>query len=155
MEGYAHILRGIAEQLDCPPVKDIAAKPGMQAVYRVTVHYPDMRASDAVATLVYAGARNAVLETRYRGHFNNKPLRRHLGTPDYLAFSRAFTPTLFDRLPDQSDILFYGADLWLIERGAGSFVKGVIIAPQTATGAYAKLLDAVRTHLPEAVREIK
>jgi hypothetical protein len=155
MEGYAHILRRIAEQLGCPPVKDIAAKPGIKAVYRVTVHYPDMHASDTVATLVHTGTGSAVLETLYRGHFNNRPLRRHLDMSDYQAFSRIFTPILFDRLSDQPGILFYGATLWLIERGAGSFAKGVIIAPQTATEVYSKLLDAVHAYLPEAVREIK
>lgn len=155
MERYAHILRGIAEQLSCLRVKDVAANPGVQAVYRVTIHYPDMRASDTVATLVYTSARKADLETCYRGHFNHKPLRRQLDVADYQAFSQQFAPGLFDRLPDQPDILFYGADLWLIERGAGNFVKSVIIAPQTATDSYGKLLGAVRTYLPEAVREIK
>jgi hypothetical protein len=154
MEAYAHILRSIAEQLGCPPVKQVAAMPGIQAVYRVTVHYPDMRASDAVATLVHTRTQDTVLETIYRGRFNNRPLRRQLDRSDYETFSRILTPTLFDRLPDQSDILFYGADLWLIERGAGSFVKGVIVAPQTATSVYSRILDAVRTYLPEAIREI-
>lgn len=154
MEGYAHILRNIAEQLGCPPVKHVAARPGIQAVYRVTVHYPDMRASDAVATLVHTRAQDAVLETLYRGRFNNRPLKRQLDMRDYQAFSRILTPALFDRLPDQPDILFYGADLWLIERGAGSFVKGVIVAPKTASEVYSRLLDAIRTYLPEAIREI-
>jgi len=153
--GYAHILQRIAEQVGCPPLKQVLVRPGTRAAYRVTTHYPDMRASDAVATLVYCGGREATLSTVYQGRFNHKPLRRQLGLASYEVIAQTFRPALFDRLTDQPDIALYNSVLCLLERGAGSFVKGVIVSPSTATGVYAQLLDTVRVHLPEAVREIK
>jgi hypothetical protein len=48
----------------------------------------------------------------------------------------------------------YGLDFWMIERASGSFVRGVIVAPQTAQGAHAKLVEAIRTYLPEALRMV-
>ena len=43
MEAYAAILRRIAERVGFPPVQYIATQPGVRAVYRVTMHYPDMQ----------------------------------------------------------------------------------------------------------------
>jgi hypothetical protein len=115
-----------------------------------------MRASDAVTTLVRSGVADVVLATVYQGRFNNKPLARQINLADYEAFVRDFGPAQFDKLPDQPNIPLFGADLCLIERGAGGFVKGVIISPQTATQPpYSTLLDVVRTHLSEAFRGIK
>lgn len=155
MLGYAHILQQVAEQVGCLPLKQVAARPGTRAVYRVTTHYPDMRASDVVATLVYSGGREATLSTVYQGRFNHKPLTRQLDLTSYEAIAQAFRPALFDRLTDQPDIAFYSVSLCLLERSAGSFMKGVIVSPSASTGVYAHLLDVVRVYLPEALREIK
>ena len=155
MLGYAHILQRIAEQVGCPPLKQVAARPGTRAVYRVTTHFPDMRAGDVVATLVYSGGREATLSTVYQGRFNHKPLTRQLDSASYEVIAQTFRPALFDRLTDQPNIAFYSVSLCLLERGAGSFVKGVIASPSAATGVYAQLLDIVRVYLPEALREIK
>ena len=156
METYAYILRRVAERIGCPSVQSIAKQPGVQAVYRITLYYPDGRACDTVATLVRSGLEEASLETVYSGRFGNQPLLRRLDVASYTAFTQVLTPSLFDKLPDQPDIPAYGVDLCLIERGAGSFVKGIIFSPQRANlPPYSTLVEVVRAYLPEALREIK
>ena len=156
MEAYAAILRRIAERVGFPSVQRTATQPGVRAVYRVTMHYPDGRASDAVTTLVRFDVAGVMLATVYQGRFKNQPLTRQIDLTDYETFLQEFRLVQFDNLSDQTNIPLYGADLCLIERGAGGFVKGVIVSPQTADQPpYSTLLDVVREHLSEAFREIK
>ena len=43
----------------------------------------------------------------------------------------------------------------MVERGSGGFVHSVIFAPTEADGDYEILFQAIKTYLPEALREIK
>ena len=155
MQNYIHTIKEIAEKVGCQSVRKIAAHTGVLAVYRITVYYLDMRAADSVATLARHSGNVATLETIYRGHFGNKPLVRQMDLSDYDLFAQAFRPSIFDTLPDQPDIPSYGVALCLIERGAGSFSKGIITTTQTTTEKYTELLDTIRNYMPEALREIK
>jgi hypothetical protein len=60
----------------------------------------------------------------------------------------------FDKLDDCDDIPWYGADLWLLERGVSSFHHDVIIAPDKAVGVHAELVKLIQTQLREAIRAI-
>ncbi|MDX1993642.1 MAG: hypothetical protein SF029_14735 [bacterium] len=154
MERYASVLREIAERASLKPVKEIALLPGMKAVYRVTLHYFDFRASDSVVTVCCGRSNDALSEAVYVGRFGNRPLTRTLGTRDYENFVRTIMSLSFDKLPDQQHIPVYGADVCMVERAAGTFVKGVIFAPQKAEGHYHTLFAAIKTYLPEALREM-
>ena len=154
MERYTYLLREIAERIGLGSVKQIAAQPGIRTVYRITLYYPDRRASDTVATLIQLSLTDVVLQVVYLGYFDNNPLIRQLTTHDYEALASVFSKLSFDRLLDQSDMPSYGADLCLVERAAGGFVKGVLFAPQHASGVYINLLETLRSYLPEALREV-
>jgi hypothetical protein len=73
----------------------------------------------------------------------------------YEAFINTLDTLRFDRLPDQPGIPSYGADLWLLERAAGSFSTSLMLAPERASGVYASLVALIRARLPEAIREIQ
>ena len=147
MESLVHILRRIAEQVGCLPIRQIAVQPGIQAVYRVTVYYPDMQASDTVATLVSSNINGILLETIYRERFDNKPLVRRLTNEEFEAFTRALRSLSFDTLADQPNIPSYGVDFCLVERGAGSYLKSILLAPPSTNGAYSKLVDIIKEYL--------
>jgi hypothetical protein len=153
-----HALREIAEQTGLKPLSQIAGQPGVQAVYRVTVCYGDGRAPDSVATLVQQRATDPELAVVYQGLFDHRPLTHPIDSRRYQAWVLALQKARFDRLADQPNIPFYGIDLWLVERAAGSFLKGVIIAPQVASDAaessYTTVVRAVETYLPEALRQV-
>ncbi|HLV35951.1 MAG TPA: hypothetical protein VKY59_12585 [Spirillospora sp.] len=154
-EQQAALLRAIAERLGLPPVKLLVKEPGVLGVYRVTVYYHDRRARDSCATLVDDRRQEPRLSTCYRGAFGQRPITYTLTEDRYEAFVRALQKLRFDHLRDQPGMPLYGLDFWMIERAAGSFVRSVIVAPQTAQGAHAQLVGIIREHLPEALRAIE
>lgn len=155
MEQHAYILREIANQAELPTVKRIARQPGMKAVYRITIHYADVSTRHSVATLHRALVETPFLEVVYAGLFNRQPLIHPIELKRYEAFGLALQKAHFDRLPDQPNVPFHGVDVWLVERAAGEFSKGVILAPRTAQGEHVAVYAAVRHYLPEALREVQ
>jgi hypothetical protein len=154
VEFLASMLRSIAEQMGIIPTEQTALRPGVRAVYRLTIRYHDRRSRDSVATVTRRGGDGAELGVVFYGLFNHKPLIFPVTPQDYTAFSDGLSQLRFDRLDDQSGVPFYGVDLWMFERAAGSFYHSVIVAPELAEGTYWQLVRLAYTHLPEAVREI-
>lgn len=154
----APLLRAIANQLQLPPITEIARQPSTHEVYRITVQYFDGRACNSVATLREALGNSITLEVVYQRALLSKPLRHDIEDTRYRAFVKALKGVSFDRLSDQQDLPAYNStDLWLIERAAGSmFYHSVIIAPELAKyDAYGKMRNAVKNGLPEALRQVK
>lgn len=154
MEQYAALLRDVAARAKLKTVKQLAAQPGTKAVYRVTIQYDRMRAAETVATVVCRLPEDVELEVIYLGHFGNRPITRHLSRDVYDSLVNDLNVLNFDKLPDQPNIPFFGVDMWLVERGAGGFVKSLLVAPQVAEGVYAQVVSTISVSLPEAVREI-
>lgn len=153
-EQQAYTLRAIAEYLELEPLKRLTRQPGVRAVYRVTIYHHDRRALDSVATLHRDTLNQSILSLVYEGMFHSKPLTHIVPFERYEAFTLALQKLRFDHMADQPEMPLYGLDFWMIERAAGTFVKSVIVAPQTANGNHAELVTTLKTHLPEALREI-
>lgn len=154
MEYQAYLLRSIGDQMKLTPLQKVAMQPGISAVYRLTVRYHDRRACDSVATL-QRWREQMTLEIVYRGRFDHKPLKMTIQPTRYEAFVASLHKLHFDHLKDQPNLPTYGADLWLLERAAGSFAKSLILAPELAVGIYVELVNAVKTYLPEMLREVQ
>lgn len=133
----------------------LALQPGMRAVYRLTIRYHDRRAHDSVATVMRTSGVGAVMEVAFRGRFENKPLRFPVSQQDYEGLATGFQKVNFDKLGDQPNVKSYGEDLWMWERAAGTFHKGIVLAPKDADGVYWQLVRLAWTHLPEAVRIVE
>ncbi|NDJ60144.1 MAG: hypothetical protein GYB67_03415 [Chloroflexi bacterium] len=152
----APLLRAVAESLHLPKITAVAREPGMQAVYRITIHYYDRRFCDSVGTLRHKLTTGAALTMHYQRALSDKPLTHTLLPRRCQEWAHTLQRLRFDSLPDQPGLPDYDAtDLWLIERAAGSFTKSVIVAPDLATGGHADLVAAVRAHLPETLRAVK
>jgi hypothetical protein len=154
VENQAAILRSIAQHAGQPLLRAVAGGAGVQAAYRVSLHYHDRRARDSVATLVFSRLNGAQLTVVFLGALAHKPLTHPLAPSRYEAFVRALQMLRFDHLPDQPDIPLRNLDLWMIERAAGGYTKSVILAPDLARGTYALLIDTVREYLPAALRVV-
>ena len=152
-ERHAALLRAVADTLALKPVRQLARGPSVRAVYRVTVHHDDRRALDAVTTIIRDSA-GATFTVRYEGLHHLRPTGQMLALERFSALTLAWQRAGFDRLRDQPGLPLHGPDLWLLERAAGTFVHSVIVAPQIAGGSHAALVEAVRAHLPEALREV-
>ncbi len=155
MERVAHIFRAVAERVGIPPVKALIKQPGMRAVYRITFHYHDFRASDAVATLTQRLNDLALLEVLYEGRFDHKPLTRQFSASAYERFNQLFLNVRFDKMIDQQGVSPFGVDVCMVERASGGFEHSIIFAPSKADGYYATVYNAVSAYIPEAVREVK
>jgi hypothetical protein len=151
---HAPALRAVAESLGLEPIAQIAKQPGVQAVYRATMLIHDGRASSAAATMKRIG-QGVSLELAYQRALDGRHLVRALPIIRYERLASALAALGFDHLPDQPNLPDRPtADLWMIERAAGTFHRAVILAPALAEGVHLQLADAVRTHLPEALREL-
>lgn len=153
-EQQAHLLRSIAERLGQMPVKTLIKAPDVLAIYRVTIYYHDRRARDSCATLYDRRGSGAQLSVAYRGAFQQKPISYPISETRYDSFTQALVKLRFDHMGDQPGMPLYGLDFWMIERAAGSFLRSIIVAPQTAQGDHAKLVELIKEHLPEALRII-
>lgn len=154
-ERHAFILRAVVDRAGAPPIKQLMRQPGMSAVYRLTIYYHDRRARDTIATLCYATGQAITLAVAYHGLFHHKPIMHQISNQRYQDFTLALRKLHFDKLADQPRLPNYGSDLWMMERAAGSFIKGVIVAPQTAADTYAQLCNMIQSYLPEAFREVQ
>ncbi len=154
---HVPLLRSIPEELGLAPVGEVAQRPGVADVCRITVHYYDRRACDSVATVINARTSGASLETVYRRALGHKPLLHPLTEARYRAFFLALRAAGFDKLVDQDGLPAYDStDVWMIERAAGTFIRSVVVAPDIVKSApHTALMTAVQTHLPEALRMVK
>ncbi len=155
MEYLASLLTNIVDQMKLTSLTKLALQPGVRAVYRLTIRYHDRRAIDSVATVVRTSANGAALEVVFRGRFEQKPLRFPVSQADYEGLTFGFQNMNFDKIGDQPQLKSYGQDLWLWERAAGTFHKGVLLSPSDAEGVYWQLVRLAWTHLPEAVRLVE
>jgi hypothetical protein len=146
-------LRALAEPLGLLPLAAAARAPNTTAVYRLTIRRGETRLRDQAATLRQMRG-ETTLAVVYRAFLNHKPLLYPVVPERLEAFVKTLQAVRFDALPDQPDPPSYGADLWLLERAAGSFYKSLLLAPALAAGPYTDLVKAVQTHLPEALRPI-
>ncbi len=153
-ERLAFTLRMIAEQMHIEPIKQIMRQPTLKALYRVTIHYHDLRALDVVATLLRRGATEATLTLHYDGLTHLKPIIYEMSLERYNGFALALQKLHFDKLKDQPRLPQYGADIWMVERAASTYIHGLLLSPQTADGDYRELVSVIETHLPEILKEV-
>src|SRR5690606_773492 len=123
---HAPTLRAIIESAGVEQLPEICVRPGVRAVYRLTVYHHDGRARDSVSTLIYRTGREVQLETVFLERFGGKPLVYSIPLDRYERLVARLNAIHFDQLADQPDLPLYGADLWLVERAAGSFTKSLI-----------------------------
>lgn len=151
---HAPTLLAIAVRCGLLTVGRLARQPGMQGVFRVTVNYHDRRARNTVTTITRTAVSYA-LEIVFDGAVG-KPLLHPFDAGRFDAFAHALLGVNFDHLKDAPDLPAPGkGDVWLIERGAGSFAHGLLLAPDHAEGVHRRLVNAVRNGLPEALRQVE
>lgn len=152
----APLLRAIADQLGLKPISEIARLPGVTGVYRITVNYFDGRACNSVATVRASQTGGVTLEAVYQRLQALKPIAHRIDDVRYEVFVQAVRSLRFDHMRDQPNLPDYNStDLWLVERAAGTFNHSVILAPELAREDYARLVNAVRNGLSEALRQVE
>jgi hypothetical protein len=149
----ADAIRLVAVRLGQGELKDITQKPGIHEALRVSVYYHDGRAPNSVATLMRSLSATCRLQVAYDKTPN--PVYFDLTVPSqkYQALLLDLRRTRFDKLDDQPDVPFFGVDLWLVERIAGSFYHDIVLCPSSAESNYREVMLSIRMHIPESVRQ--
>jgi hypothetical protein len=156
MQRRAAPLRFIAVRLAVPELENAVRQPGVAEAFRLTVQYHDGRHPDQIATLLKMQATGPIkLSVHYR-RANDKSLVLEYSVEQnrFVLLDAALRKLGFDKLDDPPEFPWYGADLWLVERAAGTFHHDIIIAPDSATGPHADIVKLIRESLPQAVRAI-
>ena len=65
------------------------------------------------------------------------------------------TQSQFDSLRDQGDLPQNLMTLWRVERAAGTFYHGLVLSPHKSLLPYSRIVNAIDSHLPDAVREMR
>ena len=151
----ADTLRFIAMRLALPELVYVVRQPGFNEAYRITIQHHDSHLADQVATVTHAADGTVNLNVVYRRARLNPAFDFPLDEEHFRAFDLAMRRLGFDRRDDQPDLPYLGADLWLVERASGSFLHDVVLAPELADGVYGWFVDAIKEHLPLAVRSIQ
>ncbi|MCB9436702.1 MAG: hypothetical protein H6673_06870 [Anaerolineales bacterium] len=138
---------GIAE------LPELIQHPTINEAIRVTIYYHDNRAPASVATLRREQNAPCQLDIVYDRVPRTTQLTFTIPTERYLNLLVALRKARFDTLDDESDLPLTGADLWLVERLAGTFHHDIVLCPTSARGHLRDIVLALRDHLPEAVRE--
>jgi hypothetical protein len=156
MKYHAGFLLSILDRTGVPPLKTLAAQPGMKAVYRVVAYYADRRAQHSVATLVDERmSASPRLEVVYEGFRQHQPMDYSVTFADYAALVTAFGRVNFDKLQDQAEPQEQLLALWLVERATGTFYHSVIFSPHKPVLPYSLLINAIDAYLPDAIKEMK
>ena len=156
MQRRAAPLRFIAVRLAVPELETAVRQPGVAEAFRLTVQYHDGRHPDQIATLIKAQAIGpSKLSVHYRRANDQSLMLEYMVDPErFTTLNAALRKLGFDKLDDPPEFPWYGADLWLVERAAGTFHHDIIIAPDSATGAHAEIFTLIRDNLREALRAI-
>lgn len=148
-------LRLIAERLQVEELRKEIRKPGIGEAFRVSIFHHDGRAPNSVATLRRGPGGVCKLNVAYDTLGKNRTYDFTVPLERYQKLLAALRISKFDVMDDEPELPYHGVDLWLVERGSGSFHHDVVLSPDSARGHYRELVLAIRTHLPEAVREIR
>jgi hypothetical protein len=148
-------LRFIATRLQVADLPIVVRQPGAGEALRITIQYHDARHPDQIGTLIKTLTGGATLTVIYR-RAETTPLTMmyEFEAARYQALGAGLRRLSFDKLDDAPDTPWFGADLWLVERAAGTFHHDVIIAPATAVGAYSEIVTLFQTIAREVIRTI-
>lgn len=145
-------IRLIAARLGQGELQKITSNPSINEAVRVSIHYHDGRAPNSVATLQRGHGDNCQLHLAYDKSPRMAKLTLNIPLSRYQELLMALRRARFDRLDDDEDLPYFGVDLWLIERAAGSFYHDIVVCPTSAKGHHREIILALRQFLPEAVR---
>lgn len=147
-------MRLIAARLGQDELQKITSNPAINEAVRVSIHYHDgEQAPNSVATLQRGHGDNCELQLLYDKSPRMAKLKLSIPSTRYQALLVALRRARFDALDDEEDLPYFGVDLWLIERAAGSFYHDIVVCPTSAKGHHREIVLALRQHLPEAVRK--
>jgi|GEM_PF-1320906 len=150
-------LRQLSERLGQASFAQVLQLPGVSGAVRVSIQPHEAGVPASVATVAKKLSGTCALQVVYDKYDSNaKPYNYTFEIPvtRFQAVISAFRRNKFDGLDDEPNLPLTGADIWLVERGAGTFRHDVVLSPQSAGGNHREIVLAIQQHLAEATRRL-
>jgi len=144
----------LASHLGLPDLEQAARAAGVMSVLEVAVYYAGRRIRHSVARVIEYQLGEIELQVAYEGV--------RLGTIPRIAINEARMEKLnavllavkFRSLSHQRNLSYDESSLWLIQQAAGSYIHGIMVAPERPEPPYSTIVNAIDDYLPEAIREV-
>jgi len=127
---------------------------GVMSVLEITAYYPQRRVRHSVARAIEYQLGEIALQVAYEGVRLGAIPRIALDETRMDSVNAALLASKFRSLSDQPGLSYDERCLWLIQQAAGSFIHGIIVAPDRPEPPYSAIVNAIDDHLPEAIREL-
>lgn len=131
-----------------------ARQAGVMSVLQVTAYYLRARVRHSVARVIEYQLGEVEMLLVYEGFNRHKPLRLSVPKDRLEKLLGALRQAKFDAMRDQDGLSLTDRSHWLIQRGAGTYSHGVIVAPDKAQPPWSSTVNAIRDYLPGAIREV-
>jgi len=148
------VIYQVANDLGFDNLNRVARRAGVMSVLQVTAYYSGRRVRHSVARVIEYQLGEVELLLVYEGFNRHKPLRLSLPKDRLEKLVRALRQAKFDTLRDQDGLSFTDRGLWLIQRAAGTYSHGVIVAPDKPQLPWSAIVNAIDDYLPSAIREV-
>ena len=144
----------LASDLGFVGILQIARGAGVMSVLQVTAYYGERRIRHSVARVIEYQLGDVQLELVYEGFNRHRPLHLTVERDRLEKLANSLRQVRFDNLIDQDRLSYTDRSLWLIQRVAGTYSHGVIVAPDNPQLPYSSIVNAIDEYLPEAIREV-
>lgn len=144
----------LASQLGLPDLERAARAAGVMSVLEITAYYPQRRVRHSVARVIEYQLGEIALQVAYEGVRLGAIPRIALDATRMDSVNAALLAVKFRSLIDQPGLSYDERSLWLIQQAAGTFIHGIIVAPDRPEPPYSAIVNAIDDHLPEAIREL-
>ena len=148
------ILYQLARDLDLPDLMSVARRAGVMSVLQISVFYAERRLRHSVARVIEDQLGEVQMNLVYEGQHRRRPRPFSVARDRFERLTLALRQARFDTLRDQPGISYADHSLWLIQRAAGGYSHGVIVAPSKPEPPYSSIVNAIDAYLPAAVREL-
>lgn len=146
-------IRLIATRLGQGELKQLTNEPTVSEALRVSIHYHEEDAPNSVATLRRGHGDDCQLQVVYDKAPKPVKFEFEVAVDTYRELMKAIRQAKFDTLDDEENLPYFGVDMWLIERVAGSFYHDIVLCPTSARGHHRELVLAMKELLPQSVRK--
>lgn len=144
----------LARSLGLPDLEQVAAQAGVTSVIQVSAYYGGRPVRHTVARVIEHQSGEVEMLLAYEGVRLDKPIRLAVESERLERLQAVLLEARFGKLGDQADLSYDERSLWLIQRAAGTYVHGILVAPDRPELPYSTIVNAIDAFLPEAIREV-
>jgi hypothetical protein len=144
----------LASRLGLPNLAEAARAAGVMGILEVSAYYAGRRVRHSVARVLEYQLGEIELQVAYEGVRLGAIPRIAIDETRMEKLNAVLLAVKFRSLRHQLDLSNDERSLWLIQQAAGSYIHGIMVAPDRPEPPYSTIVNAIDDYLPEAIREV-